>query len=65
MYAERGGQGPCMFFKMLFKVHCNFEKGSQNQQMFSKYSFVREGGVTQKSTLSTLLIMFTILNDPT
>ena len=39
----------------------NFNKGSL-KSTFSKYSFWK--GVTKKSTLCTLLIMLTILDDP-
>ena len=49
---------PIRLKKMLFMVHCDFEKLSENQHFKS-----REGGVTKKkSTLCT--IMLTILDDP-
>ena len=44
-----------MLFKMLFIVHCNFEKGSQNEHFKSKLTLLvgREGGrgVTIKNVL--------------
>ena len=46
---------------MLFTVHRNFEKGSQNH--IFKVLLVGREGVTKKSTLCTLLIMLTILDD--
>ena len=51
------------FFKMSFMVYCDFEKGSQNQHFQSTLLVVREG-FTKKSTLCTLLIMLTIVDDP-
>ena len=49
---------------MLFMVHCNFEKGSQNQHSQS-ILFVGKEGATEKNTpMCTFLIMFTILDDP-
>ena len=43
-------------------MHCIFIHGRQ-KSTFSKYSFGREGEVTKKSTLCTLLIMLTIMDD--
>ena len=47
---------------MSFMVHCDFEKWSQNQHLQSTLLVGREG-FTEKSTLCTLLIMLTILDD--
>ena len=41
--------------------HCDFEKGSRNQHFQSTPLVGRKG---QNSSLCTLLIMFTILDDP-
>ena len=53
------------FKKMLFMAYGNFEKGSQNQHIKSTLLVGGGGkGVTEKSTLCTLLIRLTILDDP-
>ena len=44
-------------------MHCDYEKRSQNQHFQSTLSVGREG-VTEKSTLCTLLIMLTNLDNP-
>ena len=44
-------------------MHCNFEKGCPNQH-FQNTLLVGRERVTQKSTLGTLLMMLTILDDP-
>ena len=49
------------FSKMLFIVHCCFEKGSQNQHLQSIVLVGNEGGGHKKSTLCMFLI---ILDDP-
>ena len=58
-----GVNGCCTLFKMMITMHCIFIRGSL-KSTFSKYSFGREGGVTKKSTLCTLLIMLIIMDDP-
>ena len=63
MLGGTGSRAVARFRKMSFLVHCDFEKGSQYQH-FQSYSFSREGGGHKKSTLCTLLIMLTIVDDP-
>ena len=58
----RGSRAAVCFFKLLLIVHCDFEKVSQDQQFQSTLSVGR--GSQKKSTLCTLLIMLTILDDP-
>ena len=62
MYDGRQGVNG-MLLNMSFMVHCHFEKGSKNQHFQSTILVGREG-VTKTSTLCTLLIMWTILDDP-
>ena len=46
-YAARESRAAVCFSKLSIMVHCDFEKGSQNQY-HSKYSFDREGGGHKK-----------------
>ena len=47
MLGGRESRAAVYFSKLSIMVHCNFEKGSQNQY-HSKYSFGREGGGHKK-----------------
>ena len=50
---------------VLYMVHCDFKKVSQNQHFhIALLVEMGEEGTTQNSTQSTLLIMLTILDDP-
>ena len=54
-----------VFFKVSFMTHFDFAKWSQNQHFLSTLLVEREGGgLKKKSSLWTLLIMLTILDDP-
>ena len=44
-------------------THGHFDMG-YSESTFSKYAFGRGEGVTQKSTLCTLVKMMTIMDDP-
>ena len=57
-----GSTAAVQFLKMSFMGHCDFEKTSQNQHFQSTLSAGR--GSQKKSTLCTLLIMLTILDNP-
>ena len=48
------------FLKMLIMMHCIFKRGRQNQHF---QSTLLGGRGSQKSTLCTLLIMLTIMDD--
>ena len=58
----RGSTAAVPFLKMSFMGHCDFEKTSQNQHFQRTLSAGR--GSQKKSTLCTLMIMLTILDNP-
>ena len=60
---RRGGQGPMYAFeKMSFMVHCDFQKGSQNQHFLSTLLVGRE--VERKGGGYNCTLELTILDDP-
>ena len=59
-----GFKSHCMVFLNFVMVLCISILRTVSKSTFSKCSFGRERGVTKMSTLCTLLIMLTILDDP-
>ena len=61
---REGVKGCRTLFKLSFIVHCDFEKGSQNQHFQHTLSVVREGVAKEYSVYALDNILFTILDDP-